>query len=312
MLSTSRTSQNLKPVFLTIAITLAIWLGNKWYFNDWFANPYKYPAKAASLSATVLLCWCVLLSTRNQVLEKYFQGLDKVYQIHKRLGKAAFWLIILHPLFLALDRLPDLVAFLQRLWFIAPNGDGYTIGHNLGLAALLLMVVLLIPTFWVKIPYHRWKRIHEWFGALLVLVVVHIFAVSQDVADYPLLKYWMYGMLSLALVSFIYIRFFYRFIGPRYSYQIAEIERVRDILEITFAPVGKKMSFRPSQFVYLVINKTGITTEPHPYSIACGYNLDSRFKLGIKKAGDHTRSLDILEKWLRKFGQAVKCEICYH
>jgi len=295
MLSTSKTSQNLKPVLFTIAITFAIWLGSKWYFNDWFGNPYKYPAKAASLSATVLLCWCVLLSTRNQVLEKYFQGLDKVYQIHKRLGKAAFWLIILHPLFLALDRLPDLVAFLQRLWFIAPNGDRYTIGHNLGLAALLLMIALLVPTLWVKIPYHRWKRIHEWFGALLVLVVVHIFAVSQDVADYPLLKYWMYGMLSLALASFIYIRFFYRFIGPRYSYRIAEIERVRDILEITFAPVGKKMSFRPSQFVYLVIYKTGITTEPHPYSIACGYNLDSRFKLGIKMAGDHTRSLDILE-----------------
>ena len=53
--------------------------------------------------------------------------------------------------------------------------------------------------------------------------------------------------------------------------------------------------FRPSQFVYLVIHKEGITAEPHPYSIACGYNLDSRFKLGIKKSGDHTRSLDLLE-----------------
>ena len=68
MLSTSKTSQNLLPVVVTIAITLAIWIGNKWYFNDWFDNPYKYPAKAASLAATVLLCWCVLLSTLNYVL----------------------------------------------------------------------------------------------------------------------------------------------------------------------------------------------------------------------------------------------------
>ena len=295
MLSTSKTSQKLKPVFVTIAITLAIWLGCKWYFNDWFDNPYKYPAKAASLAATVLLCWCIVLSTRNQIIERYFHGLDKVYQIHKRLGKAAFWLIILHPLFLALDRLPDLIAFLQRIWFIAPHGDRYLSGHNLGLAALLFMIALLIPTLWVKIPYHRWKRTHEWFGAVLLLVIVHIFVVNRDIAAYPVLRYWMYGLLSLALASFIYIRFLYRFIGPRFRYRIAEIERLRDVLEVTFTPVGKKMSFRPSQFVYLVIHKDGITPEPHAYSIACGYNLDSRFKLGIKKAGDHTRSLDLLE-----------------
>lgn len=191
MLSTSKTSQKLKPVVVSVAITLAIWLGSKWYFNDWFDNPYKYPAKAASLAATVLLCWCVVLSTRNRTLEKYFHGLDKVYQIHKRLGKAAFWLIILHPIFLALNRLPDLIAFLQRIWFIAPHGDRYLSGHNLGLAAILTMIALLIPTLWVKIPYHRWKRTHEWFGAVLVLVIVHIFVVNRDVAAYPVLRYWV-------------------------------------------------------------------------------------------------------------------------
>jgi predicted ferric reductase len=295
VLSTSNTSQNLKPIAVTIAITLAIWLGSKWYCNDWFENPYKYPAKAASLSATILFCWCFVLSTRNRTLENYFGGLDKVYQIHKRLGKAAFWLIILHPVFLAVDRLPDLSAFLQRLWFIVPHGDRYLKGHNIGLAVFGAMIALLVPTLWVKIPYHRWKMTHEWFGAFLVLLLAHILVVNRDVAAYPLLRYWVYGLLSLAVVSYVYIRFLYRFIGPRYRYRIAEIERVGDVLEITFAPVMKKMSFRPSQFVYLVIHKNGITPEPHPYSIACGYHLDSRFKLGIKKAGDHTCSLDLLE-----------------
>jgi predicted ferric reductase len=295
LLSTSQTSQNLKPVVVTVAITLAIWLGSKWYCNDWFDNPYKYPAKAASLAATVLLCWCMVLSTRNYSIEKYFHGLDKVYQIHKRLGKAAFRLILLHPLFLALDRLPDLLAFLQRLWFINPRGDRYLTGHNIGLAALLLMIALLVPTLWVKIPYHRWKRTHEWFGAVLLLVMAHVLVVNRDIAAYPLLRYWVYGLLGLALAGFIHIRFLYRSIGPRYRYRIAEIERAGDVLELTFAPVMEKMSFRPSQFVYLVIHKDGITPEPHPYSIACGYNLDSRFKLGIKKSGDHTRSLDRLQ-----------------
>jgi predicted ferric reductase len=56
------------------------------------------------------------------------------------------------------------------------------------------------------------------------------------------------------------------------------------------------MDFYPSQFAYLVVRKSGITPEPHPYSIACGYNLEGRIKFGIRKAGDHTRSLDALEK----------------
>ena len=41
MLTTSKTAQNLKPVVLTVAITLALWLGSKWAFNDWFDNPFK-------------------------------------------------------------------------------------------------------------------------------------------------------------------------------------------------------------------------------------------------------------------------------
>ena len=72
MLSTSKTSQNLKPVVVTVAVTLAIWLGSKWYYNDWFDNPYKYPSKTASLAATVLLCRGVLRPTRNHILEKIF------------------------------------------------------------------------------------------------------------------------------------------------------------------------------------------------------------------------------------------------
>ena len=55
-LATLKTSQNLRPLVVTVAITLSLWLGSKWYFNDWFENPYKYPAKLASLSATVLFC----------------------------------------------------------------------------------------------------------------------------------------------------------------------------------------------------------------------------------------------------------------
>ncbi|MGE4491088.1 MAG: ferric reductase-like transmembrane domain-containing protein [Syntrophotalea sp.] len=296
MLTTSRSHQNLGPVIFSLVLTMALWLGSKWYFNEGFDNFYKYPAKAASLLATVLMCWCIVLSARMAFFEDYFGGLDKVYQVHKRLGKAAFFLILAHPLFLALDRMPDVPAFLRRLWFLAPGGDRYLAGHNLGVASLLLMAGLLAVTLWIRIPYHRWKRSHEWFGLVLLAVMAHVIVVDRDIARYPLLGLWMYALLGLAALAYLYIRFFYARYGPRYAYCVDDIEKHGDILQITFAPEGQRMDFKPSQFIYLVVHKQGIAAEPHPYSIACGYNRDSRFKLGIKQVGDHTRSLDRLEE----------------
>lgn len=296
MLTASKTRQDYRPVIITVCITLIVWLGSKWHAQDWFENPWKYPAKAASLTATVMMCWCIVLATRARCIESYFKGLDKVYQIHKRLEKWSFFIILLHPLFLYLDRLPDVAAFLRRLWLLPHDGDRYLQGHNLGIAALLLMSCLVGLTLWIKLPYHLWKKSHEWFGLVLLVVITHIVAVNRDIAAYPLLAAWMYSLLGLATVSFVYTRFLYRFLGPHFEYRVDSVERQGDVLEITFSPERGKMDFKPSQFVYLVIHKHGITSEPHPYSIACGYNLESRFKLGIKQTGDHTRTLDLLEQ----------------
>jgi len=296
MLSTSRTHQKTFFVALSVGLTLIIWIGSKWALQDWFDNPYKYVAKAASLSATMLMCWCVILSTRWRPLEDWFGGLDKVYQIHKRLGKLAFGLIILHPLFLALDRLPNVAAFLEYMWF-RPFGDGFTyLGENLGVAAIAAMSALIGLTLWIRPPYHLWKKSHEWFGLVLVLALVHILAVDADVAAYPVLRIWVYGWLAAALAGFVVIRFLYRFLGPHFAFTVSDIERSGEILEVRLAPTDQKMDFLPSQFVYLVVRKAGISPEPHPYSIACGYNLEGRIKLGIKQVGDHTRSLARLQK----------------
>ena len=281
---------------LTVAITLLLWIGSKAWYGDGFENLYKYPAKISSLTATVLMCWCVVLSARIRILEKYFGGLDKVYQIHKRLGKWAFYTILPHPFFLALDRLPDIKEFIQAFWLQLPLLDEKTVGANIGVAALSAMLVPLLPTLWIKAPYHIWKKIHEWFGAVFLLVAAHIMLVKADIANYPLLMVWMYALIFLAMASFIYIRFLYRYFGPRYSCRISHIEHFKDVLEITFSPKDKPFLFKPSQFVYLEVRKKGITREHHPYSIASGYNHENCFKLGIKKCGDHTRSLDQLEE----------------
>ncbi|EMG36997.1 putative ferric reductase [Desulfocurvibacter africanus PCS] len=296
MLTISKSSQRYTPIILSVILTQVVWLGSKWFFQDWFDDPFKYPAKAASLTATVLMCWCIALSTRWRPIEDYFGGLDKVYQVHKRLGRWSFYIILIHPLCLAAHRLPDPLAFLRYFWFQELQGDPYLVGHNLGIITLMLMAGLVTLTLWIQPPYHIWKRSHEWFGLVLLLVIAHIWFLDADIAAYPLLRALMYALLAIAAASFVYIRFLYRFLGPHYRYAVSRLEKIADILELTFAPQGRKMDFKPSQFVYLVVRKPGISPEPHPYSIACGYSLGAEFKLGIKQTGDHTRSIEALTK----------------
>jgi predicted ferric reductase len=296
MFTTSNSHQKSWPIWVSVGATLLIWLGSKWYYADWFDNPFHYPAKTASLTATVLMCWSMILVTRVRFLETFFGGLDKMYQVHKRIGKTAFFIIFVHPLFLAADRLPDPVNFLLGFWFMWPEGDRYLWGHNLGIVTLLLFAALIVLTLWATPAYHIWKMTHEWMGFVLLLILVHVFVVQRDVAAYPLLTVWMYSFLFLGLCSFVWIRFLYWRHGPKYGYAVDQIEHQGDIVKLILSPQGEKMDFRPSQFIYLVVHKEGISPEPHPYSIASGYNLAANFRLGIKQVGDHTRTLDRLEK----------------
>lgn len=301
MLTFSRSPQKFLPVWIGLAFTLALWLGCKWWWGDFFADPWKYPAKAASLSALMLMCWAVLLSARLGWAERFLGGLDKVYQMHKRLGRLSFFVILAHPLCLAANRLPDVADFARRLWFLDAGGDRYLSGHNLGVASLLLMALLMVLTLWVRWPYHLWKRSHEWFGAVLLLAAIHVTLVEADVAAYPPLALWVWGWLAAALAAFVWIRFLYRRLGPRYAYRIEDIAREGEVLEMRLAPEGRGMDFWPSQFVYMVVDRPGIPPEPHPYSIACGYAPDRRIRLGVKMAGDHTRALAALERGDRVF-----------
>ncbi|MBU1043191.1 MAG: ferric reductase-like transmembrane domain-containing protein [Candidatus Omnitrophica bacterium] len=295
MIKIAKLKQKYAHISLIVLTTLAIWLLSKWYYKDGFENVFKYPAKAASLTATVMMCWAIILSARLKFIEHYYKGLDKVYQVHKNIGIWAFIIILLHPFFLALEKLPAIGEFIKYFWFKLPDGDRYVWGENLGILALLTFISLIVLTIGFKLKYHIWKKTHEYMGLLMIIVLGHIIVIDGDIAAYPLLKIWMYAFLLLAIAGFIYIRFLYKFLGPRFDYIVSEKQHLGDVLKLTFSPVERIMDFKPSQFVYLVVNKKGISKEPHPYSIACGYNLKANFMLGIRQCGDYTRKLEIIE-----------------
>jgi predicted ferric reductase len=278
---------------LSILVTLTIWLGSKWFFGDEFGDAWKYPAKVASLSATILFCWSMILSARIDYINKYFGGLDKIYKIHALCGAFGFFLILLHPLFLSLHLLPSVVDTLRFFWF-QPQVSFYQIGHNLGIITLLILTLLIAISGYKKIPYHIWKQTHNWMTLWLLLPIIHIFLVHADIAAYPFLAFWMYGWLGVALWCGVYIRFIYPYFGPRYDYVIKDIEYFEDSIELWLMPVGKTLKHQPGQYIYARFEKPFLNQEIHPFSIASGLQKNGYLKFGIKNLGDFTSKMNLL------------------
>lgn len=277
-----------------VALTSIIWLGSRVLYGDSLPPIHRLIAKGSALSATVLMGFCLLLTTRLKLLENIFGGLDTIYQLHKKTGKYSFYLILLHPLFLSMMRLPAIVDMIT-FWGLQPTNSLYSIGHNIGVVSLVLLIVLIALSLWIRIPYDIWKLTHKQFGLVFVLVGMHIIFVDADVASYLPLSVWMYGWMAIGCISTVY-SFFYAYFSPRTAYYIDHIDHHNPIIELILKPVShKKLRFNPGQFVYLGFESIGVKYELHPYSIANAPNTEGELRFGIKQVGNHTNSLNSLK-----------------
>ncbi|CAN5633096.1 ferric reductase-like transmembrane domain-containing protein [soil metagenome] len=275
-------------VFLTTVTSLLIWLGSKWYFNDWYDDNWKYLAKIGSMGATTLICWAFILSTRFSIVERLFGGLDKVYKAHRRIAEVAFCLIFLHPIFLAVHRLPEWGHFLSFFWF---SGDWV---RNTGLIAILMFIVLVALSIGISLKYHVWKQTHHFFGLMLIVVIVHMIIADAEIMRFPLLRAWFFAWLAVAVFCYLYIRLLYRWFGPMYEYQVAKAPEHGDIIEIYLKPRGRHLKHRPGQFIYVSFDTEKLSAEPHPFSISSPPQRP-HIRISVKELGNWTGELRKLQ-----------------
>lgn len=278
-------------VTLIIILNLIIWLASKYFANEYFENPFKYLAKVSSLTGTLLMSFTLILSAKYRFSEFIFNGLDKVYKAHSSFGRYSFLLLLLHPIFLALTKLPD---FNKTLTYFIPNFDTlYNIGHAVGLFILFGMLVLLYITISMKISYELWKKSHLLFGPLFAFAIVHIVLVNADLSKYFIFQLWYFGWLLFGLFSYINI-LLKPYLGKKYDYKVTNVSKHLNVVELELKPFKDSLNYKPGQFVYCDFNIAGYVNEWHPYSIA-GYKNDGTVKLGIKGLGDYSNKIQEIE-----------------
>jgi len=273
-------------VFATVAASYLLWIAAMWRRDELHEGLWIYFAKFGSHGALTLMCWAFILATRFRPVEWLFGGLDKVYRAHRLVGESAFFLVFLHPVFLALARAEEAGGFLRYLWF---SGDW---ARNTGILALAIFVVLVVLSIFWKIAYHRWKRTHDFFGVLLVLVVVHAVLARGEILRYPELALWHGAWVAVGLAAYVYIRGLYRVAGPQYDTVVSDVAEIGDqITEISLVPSGRSLEFEPGQFLYISFDADAVSEEPHPFSISSPPEI-LPMRLSIKRLGDWTGEVD--------------------
>lgn len=269
-------------IWAFLGFTLALYLLATIRSGEGLILSWLFVSRLLSLLGTTLLTLSFVLSGRWRFIEDWFGGLDKVYRNHHLLGGIAFVFLLHHPLFLILEVLPDIDFAWKYLWL------SNLLPYNWGILSLYFMILMLVFTLLINLPYSLWKKTHEFMGVALLFAGLHIITITSDVSRFLPLRWWMIFLLLLAAYAAIYRRFLYRLIGPKFRYKVKNIAHIGDIYALDMLPVEQKIRFNPGQFVFAQFADLG--RESHPFSIASGSGEDT-LRLVVKILGDYTWQL---------------------
>ena len=222
-----------------------------------------------------------VLATRWRWVERLFGGLDKVYRAHNFAGRMALTLLVLHGGILILQAIPDQTLLTT---YLLPGVDW---GYTTGVAGLLLLVLLVVLTIWVKLPYQRWLASHKWMGVPYVLGGLHAILLQGD--------WYMIALTALGTYAWLYILFWYPARGHRTDGQLAAVHRKGNLTELVIT-LDRPVASQAGQFAFIALPDAPgrIAPEAHPFSIS-GRPDARTLRISAKALGDYTRSLALAQ-----------------
>ncbi len=221
-----------------------------------------------------------LLATRNKTLERWFNGLDKLYIYHKYIAIVSLGLLFVHA------ALSDSLKTSDQVNLRVVFG---------GLSLFLVVLVIGITLFDKKLTYEKWRITHKLMIVPYVFGLYHAY-ISSHISLLKLsgLSIWVGSTALLGILSAIYIIFFYQKIHFKHKGTVTKVSRLSpNVIEWEITLIHP-IQFTKGQFIFIKVFQAGLENAPHPFSISGGDG--KRIYLTTKISGDFTRQLyDSLE-----------------
>ena len=248
---------------------------------------YVYASQITALLGFSFFALSFVLSTRLNILENLFGGLDKVYHAHHNMARVALLCLVAHPLLLALRWVPEDVS--KALWFLFPVHRRLEI--NIGSWAMWGVVVLMFFTLVVRLRYHWWKYSHKILGVFFIAAVVHIIRTDPTMLGNPGLKIYIWFLSIAGITAWIYKTLLFDLVKKKFKYRVNQVDRLNEkVMEIELSPLHEEVRFIPGQFCFFSFRSPDISKEEHPYTIT-HLKENGNISIMVKSLGDYTGEL---------------------
>lgn len=227
----------------------------------------------------LLMTCSVILATRLEVFEEMFGGLDRMYQVHRVAGTFTAVFALVH-FFIIPKELPAGVD---------PVANSTFPSAQIGMAAMVLLVIGLFVALNRKISYSRWRNPHKVMALVYILVIGHfmnapgIFFERFSASGIVLILAALVGTVALVYTAFGMNK------RTAQHYTIEAVNALERATEVVLKPVGDMLKFKPGQFAFVEFQGKG-WSEPHPFTISSAPGED-RLRFTMKVLGDWTRKV---------------------
>ena len=246
-----------------------------------------YGSQVMALVGFALFALTFVLSARIKWMEDYFGGLDKMYHLHHTMAKTALVLLVIHPIMLAARFLPEETD--RILWYLFPVHRRFEV--NLGSWALWGLILLMLITLVIKIPYDKWKITHKFMGAFFILGVLHIYFLDLSIVFNPALAIYLAVLSITGVAAWIYKSILFDWIIEKPRYRVEKADHLNEhVIEITMTPENERVRFIPGQYFFFSFRNTDLSSESHPFTV-CDESDNGQIKIMVKALGDYTKQL---------------------
>ena len=307
------------PLLLLLSfLPLIIWMFTPYSLDQRFMRGGKFNfnltmqalGQGLGLVGFAMFALNLALGARLRFLESMFGGMNKIYIAHHILGGLSFIFLLLHPLFLVAQYLgAGAIGLRAALTMYVANPQclanfaiqSPSCATLFGVVALTLMILFLVLTFFVKLPYHIWKLTHKFLGLAFFFGALHAVFIPSDASVPGILQYYMTTLLIIGFGAILYRTVLGFLLVSRVEYVVDEVREVNaTIVEIIMHPKDDKkcMKYLPGQFIFIGFPDVKGLDEVHPFSLSSKPD-GTCISIGVKGLGDYTSRLKELRPGMR-------------